>query len=53
MLVTIVNGIVIQVSETNVWASLWYDYPVLILFQCFTESLATTKGREIVSTVTA
>ena len=30
MLVTIVNVIVIQVSEANVLASLCYDYPLLI-----------------------
>jgi myosin heavy subunit len=32
MLVTIVNVIVIQVSEANVLASLCYDYPLLICF---------------------
>lgn len=35
MLVTIVNVIVIQVSETNFWSSLWYDHLVLILFLMF------------------
>ena len=35
MLVTIVNVIVIQVSETYFLSSLWYDHLVLILFLMF------------------